>query len=179
MNFGLEFVSQFFIDLYHKGYNLESFLKKSRYLFSNDYKNLRVHMYCLLGMPLMDSDYYAELANFAGQHRHIGFKLSYFLMDDAIMNNFGAFDGLEVLGNIKVNEFSSMGNMPAIDKASIDVYWQIKKEPDHDRPDEKQHPPRSHTSLHQFAFSLRRSRERRHLPCLTHHKSCRLTGSPT
>jgi signal peptidase I len=115
VNFGLEFVSQFFIDLYHKGYNLGSFLKKSRYLFSNDYKNLRVHMYCLLGMPLMDSDYYAELANFAGQHRHIGFKLSYFLMDDAIMNNFGAFDGLEVLGNIKVNEFSSMGNMPAID----------------------------------------------------------------
>ena len=113
--FGLEFVTQFFLDLYHKGYNIERFLDKNSYLFTDKYKNLKISMYCLVGMPFMDIDYYRELSDFIGKHRHIEFKLSYFLMDDAIMANFDDFDGLEMLENISTSDFSGMEGVPRLE----------------------------------------------------------------
>jgi len=113
--FGLEFVTQFFLDLYQKGYNLERFLDKSRFLFDNRYENLKVAMYCLVGMPLMDREYYSKLSDFISEYRHIDFRLSYFLMDDAIMANFNGFDGLEVLDNINTGDFNGMQDSPNLD----------------------------------------------------------------
>lgn len=115
MGFGLEFVTQFFLDLYHKGYNIEHFRDKNSYLFTDKYKNLKISMYCLIGMPFMDSNYYRELSDFIEEHKHIEFKLSYFLMDDAIMANFNNFENLEVLENISTSDFGGMESVPSLE----------------------------------------------------------------
>jgi hypothetical protein len=114
MNFGLEFVTQFFIDLYQKGYDLDRFLSRYDFLFSNGFTNLNRWMYCLVGMPLMNTAYYRKLSNFIGKYKQVGFNMSYFLMNDAVAPNFKGFSRVEILGNIDINEFNSMEGVPSL-----------------------------------------------------------------